>query len=152
MRTPARPNSIALFVPAEITSYCFYNGEEANRMVSNVIFSSTSIDQFHLTALLLKIDTGPKWAALQSWSATVGCFFSFHFRMGGAAIMLSNRADMAARAHYKLEHAARVHTASDDGAYACMSWGPDKAQRTGERSCASKGTFFFLHMYPSRIS
>jgi len=46
--------------------------------------------------------------------------------MGGAAIMLSNRADMAARARYQLEHKARVHTASDDGAYACMSWGPDK--------------------------
>jgi len=36
--TQARPNCIALFVPSEITSYCFYNGEEANRMISNVIF------------------------------------------------------------------------------------------------------------------
>jgi hypothetical protein len=36
--TKARPNSIALFVPAEITSFCFYNGEEPNRMISNVIF------------------------------------------------------------------------------------------------------------------
>eukprot|EP00798_Chlamydomonas_sp_ICE-L_P032111 gene32111-16628_t len=34
----ARPGSIAVFVPAEITSYCFYPGVEKNRMVSNVIF------------------------------------------------------------------------------------------------------------------
>jgi hypothetical protein len=48
------------------------------------------------------------------------------YRMGGAAIMMSNRADLAGRARYQLEHSTRVHTASDDGAYACMSWGPDK--------------------------
>lgn len=34
----AHPNSNALFVPSEITSYCFYPGGELNRLVSNVIF------------------------------------------------------------------------------------------------------------------
>lgn len=34
----AHPNSIAVFVPSEITSYCFYGGGEKNRMVANVLF------------------------------------------------------------------------------------------------------------------
>lgn len=34
----AHPNSIAMFVPAEITNYCTYPGDEPNRMVANVIF------------------------------------------------------------------------------------------------------------------
>ena len=34
----ARPGSICVFVPTEITSYCFYPGLEKNRMVSNIIF------------------------------------------------------------------------------------------------------------------
>ena len=34
----ARPNSVALFVPSEITSYAFYDGQEKQRMVANAIF------------------------------------------------------------------------------------------------------------------
>ena len=34
----ARPNSIALFVPAEITSFAFYDGNEKERIVANVLF------------------------------------------------------------------------------------------------------------------
>lgn len=34
----ARPNSVALFVPAEITSYCFYPGADRRYMVANAIF------------------------------------------------------------------------------------------------------------------
>jgi 3-ketoacyl-CoA synthase len=50
----ARPNSIALFVPAEITTYAFYPGTHKQYMVANCIF-----------------------------------------RMGGAAIMLSNKKQYA---------------------------------------------------------
>ena len=34
----ARPNSVALFVPSEITSFAFYSGNEKDRMVANVLF------------------------------------------------------------------------------------------------------------------
>lgn len=50
----ARPNSVALFVPAEITTYAFYPGKDKKYMVANCIF-----------------------------------------RMGGAAIMLSNKKQYA---------------------------------------------------------
>jgi 3-ketoacyl-CoA synthase len=47
------------------------------------------------------------------------------FRMGGAAILFSNRTDMRGRAKYQLLHSERVHTGADDAAYACMGWEPD---------------------------
>lgn len=34
----ARPNSIALFVPAEITTYAFYPGKHKQYMVANCMF------------------------------------------------------------------------------------------------------------------
>lgn len=34
----AHPNKIALFVPAEITTYCFYPGTHKDFLVSNAIF------------------------------------------------------------------------------------------------------------------
>jgi len=81
----ARPNSIAVFVPSEITTYCFYPGLQKDYMVANAIF-----------------------------------------RMGGAAVMCTNKAKYWRTAKYQLMHNVRVHTGSDDGAYSCMGWGPDK--------------------------
>lgn len=38
-KTPqARPNAKALFVPAEITTYCYYPGAHKDYMVANAIF------------------------------------------------------------------------------------------------------------------
>jgi hypothetical protein len=42
------------------------------------------------------------------------------FRVGGAAILLSNRGRDAARAKFKLEHTVRTHLGSDDEAYHCV--------------------------------
>eukprot|EP00879_Flechtneria_rotunda_P018307 GHRR01019204.1.p1 GENE.GHRR01019204.1~~GHRR01019204.1.p1 ORF type:complete len:344 (+),score=106.88 GHRR01019204.1:112-1032(+) len=81
----ARPNSIAVFVPSEITTYCFYPGLQKDYMVANAIF-----------------------------------------RMGGAAIMCSNKKQFWCTAKYQLMHNVRVHTGADDNAYGCMGWGPDK--------------------------
>lgn len=39
------------------------------------------------------------------------------FRMGGAAILLSNRPADGVRAKYSLEHIVRVHLGADDAAY-----------------------------------
>lgn len=72
----ARPNSIALFVPAEITTYAFYTGKELNYWVANAIF-----------------------------------------RMGGAAVLLTNKASYARTAKYSLQYNVRVHTGQDDEAY-----------------------------------
>jgi|AntDeeMinimDraft_4_1070355.scaffolds.fasta_scaffold59056_1 3-ketoacyl-CoA synthase len=72
----ARPNSVCVFIPSEITSACYYPGVEKNRMVANVIF-----------------------------------------RMGGAAIMLSNKPSLRARSKYELVAASRVHEGANDEAY-----------------------------------
>lgn len=42
------------------------------------------------------------------------------FRMGGAAILLSNRWSDSWRAKYKLTHVVRTHRGSDDRAYRCI--------------------------------
>jgi 3-ketoacyl-CoA synthase len=74
----AHPNSIALFVPAEITTYCFYPGKVKDYLVANAIF-----------------------------------------RMGGAAVMMTNKPSLVKRCKYQLTHAVRVHTGQDDAAYRC---------------------------------
>lgn len=86
----AHPNKICVFVPSEITTYCFYPGLEKNRMVANAIF-----------------------------------------RMGGAAIALTNKPSLKSRCKYELVATTRVHTGADDSAYNCMSWGPDSAGVNG---------------------
>jgi 3-ketoacyl-CoA synthase len=80
----ARPNSIALFVPAEIVTYAYYTGHEKQFTVANCLF-----------------------------------------RMGGAAVLLTNKASYARTAKYRLQYNVRVHTGQDDESYGCMAWGPD---------------------------
>jgi 3-ketoacyl-CoA synthase len=80
----ARPNVNALFVPAEITTYCFYAGDLKDYLVANTLF-----------------------------------------RMGGAAILFTNKPNLARSAKYQLLHNVRVHTGADDESYGCMGWGPD---------------------------
>lgn len=72
----ARPNSVALFVPAEITTYAFYPGNHKQYMVANCIF-----------------------------------------RMGGAAVCLSNKPSYRHTAKYQLTHNVRVHTGQSDESY-----------------------------------
>ncbi|KAI8470967.1 MAG: FAE1/Type III polyketide synthase-like protein-domain-containing protein [Monoraphidium minutum] len=81
----AHPNSIALFVPAEITTYCFYPGRHKDFLVANAIF-----------------------------------------RMGGAAMLMTNKPSLYSRCKYELQYAERVHTGQDDTSYKCISWGPDE--------------------------
>lgn len=39
LRPPqAHPDSIALFVPCEVTTYCFYPGKQKDFLVSNALF------------------------------------------------------------------------------------------------------------------
>ena len=42
------------------------------------------------------------------------------FRMGGAAVVLTNRAAERPRAKYELGHVVRVHLGADDVAYECV--------------------------------
>ena len=42
------------------------------------------------------------------------------FRMGGAAMILTNRLTEYARAKYELQHVVRVHLGADDMAYECV--------------------------------
>jgi hypothetical protein len=72
----AHPNSIALFVPTEVTTYCFYPGTHKDFLVANAIF-----------------------------------------RMGGAAMLMTNKPSLYSRCKYELQHADRVHTGQDDTSY-----------------------------------
>lgn len=75
----AHPNAIALFVPAEITTYCFYPGKVKDYLVANAIF-----------------------------------------RMGGAAVLMTNKPALIKKSKYQLMHSVRIHTGQDDAAYRCV--------------------------------
>ncbi|KAL6522698.1 3-ketoacyl-CoA synthase 11 [Orobanche hederae] len=53
------------------------------------------------------------------------------FRMGGAAILLSNRSSDRKRAKYQLIHTVRTHKGSDDKSYACVFQEEDAAKQVG---------------------
>lgn len=55
------------------------------------------------------------------------------FRLGGAAILLSNRGRDARRAKYSLLHTVRTHRGADDLAYRCIYQEEDKAGIRGVR-------------------
>ncbi|MBA0581230.1 hypothetical protein Gorai_023414, partial [Gossypium raimondii] len=53
------------------------------------------------------------------------------FRMGGAAILLSNRRSERRRAKYRLVHVVRTHKGADDKAYRCVFEEEDKEGNVG---------------------
>ncbi|KAL6010766.1 separase/separin [Asimina triloba] len=53
------------------------------------------------------------------------------FRMGGAAILLSNRRRDSRRAKYRLVHVVRTHKGADDKAYRCVYEEEDQAGKVG---------------------
>ncbi|KAJ8444672.1 hypothetical protein Cgig2_030346 [Carnegiea gigantea] len=53
------------------------------------------------------------------------------FRMGGAAIFLSNKAAYRRQAKYRLLHVVRTHRGSDDRAYKCVFEVEDKEGKSG---------------------
>ncbi|QCE16817.1 3-ketoacyl-CoA synthase 4-like [Vigna unguiculata] len=53
------------------------------------------------------------------------------FRVGGAAILLSNKSSDRRRAKYKLLHVVRTHKGADDKAFRCVYQEQDDAGKTG---------------------
>ncbi|KAK4788102.1 hypothetical protein SAY86_019421 [Trapa natans] len=53
------------------------------------------------------------------------------FRMGGAAILLSNRRSDRTRAKYRLMHVVRIHKGGDDKAYRCVYEEQDNEGKVG---------------------
>ncbi|XP_047181285.1 3-ketoacyl-CoA synthase 4-like [Vigna umbellata] len=53
------------------------------------------------------------------------------FRVGGAAILLSNKSSDKRRAKYKLLHVVRTHKGADDKAFRCVYQEQDDAGKTG---------------------
>ncbi|KAI3464945.1 hypothetical protein Pfo_021608 [Paulownia fortunei] len=53
------------------------------------------------------------------------------FRVGGAAVLLSNKAGDRRRAKYKLVHVVRTHKGADDKAFHCVYQEQDNAGKTG---------------------
>lgn len=53
------------------------------------------------------------------------------FRMGGAAMLLTNKRSEASRSLYELEHVVRVHLGAQDDAYRCVYQREDEEQKIG---------------------
>nr|UQT18330.1 ketoacyl-CoA synthase 3 [Pelargonium x hortorum] len=53
------------------------------------------------------------------------------FRMGGAAILLSNRSSDRRRSKYQLIHTVRTHKGADDKSYSCVFQQEDATKRVG---------------------
>ncbi|XP_057475636.1 3-ketoacyl-CoA synthase 11-like [Actinidia eriantha] len=53
------------------------------------------------------------------------------FRMGGAAILLSNRSSDRRRSKYQLIHTVRTHKGADDKCYSCVFQEEDETKRIG---------------------
>ncbi|KAK4758762.1 hypothetical protein SAY87_020063 [Trapa incisa] len=53
------------------------------------------------------------------------------FRMGGAAILLSNHRSYRSRAKYRLLHVVRTHKGADNKAYRCVYQEQDKEEKVG---------------------
>ncbi|CAA2955056.1 3-ketoacyl-CoA synthase 4-like [Olea europaea var. sylvestris] len=53
------------------------------------------------------------------------------FRVGGSAVLLSNKSDDRRRAKYKLVHVVRTHKGADDKAFRCVYQEQDPAGKTG---------------------
>lgn len=53
------------------------------------------------------------------------------FRMGGAAILLSNKWSVSSRAKYRLVHVVRTHKGADDKSYKCVSQEEDPEGHVG---------------------
>jgi len=53
------------------------------------------------------------------------------FRMGGAAMLLTNKRSEARRSLYELEHVVRVHLGAQDDAYRCVYQREDEQQKIG---------------------
>ncbi|MQL84617.1 hypothetical protein Taro_017122 [Colocasia esculenta] len=53
------------------------------------------------------------------------------FRMGGAAVLLSNRRDDGRRAKYRLLHVVRTHMGADDRSYGCVYEQEDAQRKVG---------------------
>ncbi|EOA32440.1 hypothetical protein CARUB_v10015715mg [Capsella rubella] len=53
------------------------------------------------------------------------------FRVGGAAILLSNKSGDQRRAKYKLLHTVRTHTGADDKSFRCVQQEDDDSGKTG---------------------
>lgn len=53
------------------------------------------------------------------------------FRMGGAAVLLSNKVAYRRRSKYRLLHVVRTHKGSDDKAFKCVSQAEDKEGHVG---------------------
>nr|AAX58618.1 beta-ketoacyl-CoA synthase [Orychophragmus violaceus] len=53
------------------------------------------------------------------------------FRVGGAAILLSNKPRDRRRSKYELVHTVRTHTGADDKCYRCVQQGDDESGKNG---------------------
>ncbi|CDY10355.1 BnaCnng02560D [Brassica napus] len=53
------------------------------------------------------------------------------FRLGGAAILLSNKSEDRRRSKYKLLHTVRTHTGADDKSFRCVQQEDDDKGKTG---------------------
>lgn len=84
----ARPNSIAVFVPSEITTHCFYAGLQKDYMVRMQAWHPARVQLHALQSAAAADDESLASSCPGSVPVQVA---NAIFRMGGAAIMCSNQ-------------------------------------------------------------
>ncbi|GER57840.1 3-ketoacyl-CoA synthase [Striga asiatica] len=150
-KTGARPDEIGILI---VNCSLFNPTPSLSSMIVNHYKLRTDIKSFNLggmgcSAGLISIDlarqllqTTPNTRALvlSTENITLNWYFGNDrsmllcnciFRMGGAAVLLSNRAQDRARAKYGLVHTVRTHRGSDPGSYGCVYQKEDESGLVG---------------------
>ncbi|XP_019179489.1 PREDICTED: 3-ketoacyl-CoA synthase 11-like isoform X2 [Ipomoea nil] len=90
---------------------------------------SAGLISTHLAKDLLQVHPNTYALVLSMENITLNWYFGNHksmlltnclFRMGGAAVLLSNKASDRRRSKYQLVHSVRTHKGSDDKCYSCV--------------------------------
>ncbi|KAI3872647.1 hypothetical protein MKW92_029095 [Papaver armeniacum] len=101
---------------------------------------SAGVIAVDLTKRLLQVHQNTCAIVLSTENLTLRAYFGDNksmmvtnclFRVGGAAILLSNRKQYKRQAKYKLVHIVRTHHGSDDEAYNCVHQYEDDAGKLG---------------------
>jgi len=62
------------------------------------------------------------------------------FRMGGAAVLMTNKPALMRQSKYQLTHSVRIHTGQDDAAYRCDAshWHTECAAKRQPPACPTQ--------------
>ncbi|CAH9145785.1 unnamed protein product [Cuscuta epithymum] len=101
---------------------------------------SAGLISIHLAKQLLQVHPNSYALVVSMENITLNWYFGNNrsmlvsnciFRMGGAAILLSNRSSDRRRSKYQLVHTVRTHKGADDRSYSCVFQEEDEKREVG---------------------